>query len=128
MNSSPYPYPSMSLICVWVVRNFPLLNYNTCSLQIHNILSLFLNLSCSLPLSPSLSLSLPPLSLLSPAGIPLISNGVVFIRQFGLAQVVCDGSEASVLGCTISKIPTRSFAQAQVRCFQQTGTYAYIHT
>ena len=72
--------------------------------------------------SLSFSLSL-PLSLLFPAGIPLTSNDAVSIRQFELAQIVCDGSETSVSGCAISKTPTFFSAQAQVRCFQQTGTY-----
>ena len=82
---------------------------------------MFLSLSLSLPLPPSIS------PLLSPAGIPLTSSGgTVFIRQFELAQVVCDGSETRVSDCTINKVPTGTnidAPQALVRCFQQTGTY-----
>ena len=86
----------------------------------------------SLSLSLSLSLFLLPPShsspLLSPAGIPLTSDDAVSIRQFELAQIVCDGTETSVSGCTINKVLASGVSQALVRCFQQTGTSARMAT
>ena len=76
--------------------------------------------------SLSFSLSL-PLSLLSPAGIPLTVDDAVSIFHFDRAQIVCDGSEDSVSGCAISKLPMSILAQARVRCFQQTGTFVILY-
>ena len=47
------------------------------------------------------------------------------IRQLELAQVVCDGTESRVSGCTINRVSRSSVSEAQVRCFQQTGIYYY---